>query len=82
MDKNKSKQFVYFGLIIFVFAIYTIQLASLQLGKVPYKNMAINNALNKIYDLDPMLPACKVGLESRASDLKVPNYENFYESGC
>jgi len=42
---------------------------------------AINNALNKIYELDPMLPACKVGLESRASDLKVPNYENFYESG-
>lgn len=48
MDKNRSKQFVYFGLIIFVFAIYTIRLASLQLGKVPYKNMAINNALNKI----------------------------------
>jgi DNA replication ATP-dependent helicase Dna2 len=42
---------------------------------------AINNALNKIYEVDPMLPVCKVGLESRASDLKVPNYENFVESG-
>ena len=42
---------------------------------------AINNALNKIFDVDPMLPVCKVGLETRASDLKVPNYENFIESG-
>lgn len=42
---------------------------------------AINNALNKIYEVDPMLPVCKVGLETRASDLKVPNYENFIESG-
>ncbi len=42
---------------------------------------AINNALNKIYDIDPMLPVCKIGLESRAGDLNVPNYENFIESG-
>ncbi|MCX6082072.1 MAG: AAA domain-containing protein [Chloroflexi bacterium] len=42
---------------------------------------AINNALNKIYDVDPMLPVCKIGLESRTGDLKVPNYENFIESG-
>lgn len=42
---------------------------------------AINNALNKIFDVDPMLPVCKVGLETRASDLKVPNYDNFIESG-
>ena len=41
---------------------------------------AINNALNKIYELDPMLPVCKVGLASHAADLKVPNYENFAES--
>ena len=48
MDKNRSKQFVFFGLILFIFIVYTLRLASLQLGKVPYKNMAINNALNKI----------------------------------
>lgn len=42
---------------------------------------AINNALNKIFDVDPMLPACKIGLETRASDLKVPNCGNFIESG-
>lgn len=48
MDKNRSKQLVYFGLILFVFVIYTLKLASLQLGHVPYKKMAINNALNKI----------------------------------
>ena len=42
---------------------------------------AINNALNKIYDVDQMLPVCKIGIETRAGDLKVPNYENFAESG-
>lgn len=48
MDKNKSKQIVIIGLIFFIFLVYTIRLASLQLGNVPYKKMAINNALNKI----------------------------------
>jgi hypothetical protein len=42
---------------------------------------AVNNALNKIYDIDPKLPACKIEWESRPADLKVPNYENFIESG-
>ena len=46
-----------------------------------FTHRAINNALNKIFDLDPMLPACKVGLDTRAGDLKVKNYENFAESG-
>jgi len=42
---------------------------------------AINNALNKIYLVDSALPVCKIGLESRAGDLKVKNYENFILSG-
>lgn len=42
---------------------------------------AINNALNKIYSVDPALPVCKIGLSSRANDLKFPNYENFILSG-
>jgi len=42
---------------------------------------AINNALNKIYSVDSALPVCKIGLESRAGDLKVKNYENFILSG-
>ena len=42
---------------------------------------AINNALNKIYDVDAALPVCKVGLTPRATGLKVPNYENFVLSG-
>ncbi|MEY3716438.1 MAG: hypothetical protein RL285_313 [Bacteroidota bacterium] len=48
MDKNRSKQLVFLGLIFLIFIIYTLRLASLQLGEVPYKKMAINNALNKI----------------------------------
>ncbi len=42
---------------------------------------AINNALNKIYSVDSALPVCKIGLESRAGDLKIKNYENFILSG-
>ena len=42
---------------------------------------AINNALNKIYSVNSALPVCKIGLESRAGDLKVKNYENFILSG-
>ena len=48
MEKGSKRQIVYIGLIIFVFVVYSIKLASIQLGEVPYKNMAINNALNKI----------------------------------
>jgi DNA replication ATP-dependent helicase Dna2 len=42
---------------------------------------AINNALNKIAQVDPALPACKVGIPARATDLEVENYANFAESG-
>jgi DNA replication ATP-dependent helicase Dna2 len=42
---------------------------------------AINNALNKIFDIDPDLPVCKIGIESRGQDLRFPNYENFRSSG-
>lgn len=48
MEKGSKRQIVYVALIIFVFVVYSIKLASIQLGEVPYKNMAINNALNKI----------------------------------
>lgn len=41
---------------------------------------AINNALNKIYQLDPSMPVCKIGTERVAGDLDVPNYETFDES--
>ncbi len=42
---------------------------------------AINNALNTIARVDDALPVCKIGQETRAGDLSVPNYENFAESG-
>lgn len=42
---------------------------------------AINNALNKIARVDAALPACKIGIETRASDLEVENYRNFALSG-
>ncbi len=42
---------------------------------------AINNALNKIARVDPSLPVCKIGLETRTSDLEVENYRNFAHSG-
>ena len=42
---------------------------------------AINNALTKIAQVDPALPACKIGQAARARDLLPPNYENFSLSG-
>ena len=42
---------------------------------------AINNALNKIAQAAPGLPACKIGQEARAQDLLLANYENFAASG-
>lgn len=42
---------------------------------------AINNALNKIQQVDAALPVCKIGLTTRAADLKVENFENFAQSG-
>ena len=44
MEKGSKRQIVYIGLIAFVFVVYTLKLASIQLGEVPYKKMAINNA--------------------------------------
>ncbi len=41
---------------------------------------AINNALNKIHELDPALPLCKVGQEGAARDLLPPNFLNFAEA--
>lgn len=41
---------------------------------------AINNALNKVFEIDPALPMCKIGQRTRARDLLTRNYENFAES--
>jgi len=41
---------------------------------------AIHNALNKLPQVDDSLPVCKIGAERHASDLKVPNFENFSNS--
>ena len=42
---------------------------------------AINNALNKIAQVDPSLPACKIGRAERAGDMRVENYEHFDACG-
>ncbi len=42
---------------------------------------AINNALNKIAQLEGDLPVCKIGSARNAMDLKCDNFENFAESG-
>jgi DNA replication ATP-dependent helicase Dna2 len=42
---------------------------------------AINNALNKIFQVDEDVPVCKVGPEQNTDDLRVPGYENFQKSG-
>jgi DNA replication ATP-dependent helicase Dna2 len=41
---------------------------------------AVNNALNKIAQVDPALPVCKIGQARRAWDLLPPNYESFSAS--
>ena len=41
---------------------------------------AINNALNKIYQLDSALPVCKIGQKGAARDLHPPNYRYFAAS--
>ncbi len=41
---------------------------------------AINNALNKIYRLDPALPLCKIGQHGAARDLLALNYHYFAEA--
>jgi DNA replication ATP-dependent helicase Dna2 len=42
---------------------------------------AVNNVLNRIAQVDPALPACKIGRAGRAWDLLPPNHENFSASG-
>jgi DNA replication ATP-dependent helicase Dna2 len=42
---------------------------------------AINNALEKIQQLDNALPVCKIGSATRGRGLMVDNFENFVESG-
>lgn len=42
---------------------------------------AIHNALEKIAQVAPDLPACKIGPESRSTSLPVPNYGTFAQSG-
>ncbi|MFN7034784.1 MAG: DEAD/DEAH box helicase [Bellilinea sp.] len=42
---------------------------------------AINNALNKIAQLDDRIPLCKIGSARNATDLRADNFENFSESG-
>ncbi len=39
---------------------------------------AINNALNKIAEVDATLPAFKIGAERTAEDVKVPCYQGFH----
>ena len=46
-----------------------------------FTHRAINNVLNKIFDLDPGLPVCKIGVNARANDLKVENFASFSDSG-
>jgi DNA replication ATP-dependent helicase Dna2 len=41
---------------------------------------AIHNALNKIPEVDAYIPVCKIGEGRHASDLNVPNFDNFDES--
>lgn len=45
-----------------------------------FTHRAINNALNKLHEIDPTVPVIKVGAPRRADDLQVPNYPTFAES--
>lgn len=45
-----------------------------------FTHRAINNALNKLVEVDPTVPAAKIGREARADDLLAPNYERFARS--
>lgn len=42
---------------------------------------AIHNALNKAVQVNPEIPACKIGDQRHTGDLKAPNFETFDESG-
>ncbi|MCB0016777.1 MAG: AAA family ATPase [Anaerolineales bacterium] len=41
---------------------------------------AINNALNKLWELDPTIPMAKIGQPASAADLLAPNFEKFVAS--
>jgi DNA replication ATP-dependent helicase Dna2 len=45
-----------------------------------FTHRAINNALNAVVEQGAIVPAIKVGHPARADDLRLPNYETFYES--
>jgi DNA replication ATP-dependent helicase Dna2 len=45
-----------------------------------FTHRAINNALNKVAEVDPTLPAVKIGPPARAGDSLVENYDNFAAS--
>lgn len=42
---------------------------------------AIHNALNKVAQVNPEIPVCKIGDQRHTGDLKAPNFETFDESG-
>ena len=44
-------------------------------------HLAINNALNKIIQLDADVPVCKIGAARNAAVLQAENFENFAQSG-
>ena len=45
-----------------------------------FTHRAINNALNKLAEVDPHLPVTKIGPQRRADDLRAPNCESFNAS--
>ncbi len=45
-----------------------------------FTHRAINNALNKLAEVAPDVPAIKIGEPSRADGLRVENYESFQDS--
>lgn len=44
-------------------------------------HLAINNALNKIIQLEADVPVCKIGAARNAAGLQAENFENFAQSG-
>jgi DNA replication ATP-dependent helicase Dna2 len=45
-----------------------------------FTHRSINNALNKIPIVDPLVPVCKIGKDIQARDLVVENYPTFIDS--
>jgi DNA replication ATP-dependent helicase Dna2 len=45
-----------------------------------FTHRAINNALNKLVEVDPTVPAAKIGQQARADDLLAENYASFSAS--